>query len=314
MRPFTPNAFFTGDTLDMEKLNDNLEHAARDIKNSMDRRYTYSHARLDLDGVTNASAQVLRELALRLPADTRRVEVCAVEVVIYATASVDWVLSCSDTAWPSITVTGAGSTTEATGSSGIPVQIASDSTDTLFTMATAGVSTITRGYVIVHFRCDRWIQDPSIYTPYKPTLLTSASTGVNTLLDTELTSVASKVAADTSADIDIRCEISSTRNLAAAGSVAFRAPSGARRILRVQGYVVAAATETVTFSVSGGITIITFDVTGAGVAARATGGADAGVDATQADDPMDASDDASISMIDIGAASALLAYVVIWWS
>jgi hypothetical protein len=311
--PYVPHHFVDGENLDVEKLNDNLEAISRNTQRSLDARYTYSHLCMDFDGVTDASAEVLRQLAIRRFAADNAAEVFAVELVIYSASGVTWTLASSDTSWPSISLATAGATTEATASSNIPVSITSASSDLTFTLSASGASTITRGYLVVHLRCDRGNQGTS-HAGYFPTLLTSATTGIAGALDTELTALAAAVTRDTTNSLDLRAELYMVRNLAAGSNVVFRAPSGARRILGIAAYVVAAATEDVDFDVSGGITNINVNVPGAGVATRDVGVASAGADATQDDDPTDATDDLTLTIADTGAASALLAYAIIWWS
>jgi hypothetical protein len=302
-----PHRFVTATNLDVEKINDNLEAGARAIQDNLDKRYTYSQLFFPVDGITDASAEVLRAFAIRRPGANNAVEVCGVEVVIYAAGSVTWTLACSDTTWPSITVTAAGATTEATASSGVPVSVPSSSSDLTFTLSAPAASTITRGYLIVHLRCDRGNQGTS-HAGYTPSLLNSASSTAGSVLDTELAALASAVSRDLASQYDLRCECFSTRSLAAGSSIVFRLPSGQRTRMRIQGYVVAANTETVTFDQDS----TSKAVTGTGVTSRATDGI--AVSGGSNDDPMDSTDDSVITISNAGVASALLAYVLVWWS
>lgn len=311
--PTTPRRFENdGGNLDMEAVNDNFEAIAANIKRNLDARYTYSELHFDLDGVTNASAAVLRAFAIRRPAAGRGVEVCGVEVVIYAAGTEVWTLACSDTSWPSITVTAAGATTEATAISDMPVSVPSESADVTFTMSAGAASTITRGYIVVHLRCDRGNQGTT-HTPYSPTLINSATSTAASVINTQLDAATTAVGYDTANDVDLRCECFTVRSLASGSSAVWRLPSGARRILGSTQYIVGAAGSIATGTVTG------TGLTGSSAAATATGATVlvATTDAasgTMNDDPTDTADDATVTIAITGAVTADLAYLLIWWS
>lgn len=313
--PYVPHAFKDGDNLDLEKINDNLEAISRSIQRNLDARYTYSHIRFDLDGLTESSAEVLRELAIRRRGANNAVEVFAVELVIVGDGSGDvWTLACSDTTWPSITLTTV-SGEEVTASSNIPVGVTSNSADLELTLSCSSTSTITRGYLIVHLRCDRGNQGSS-HAGYFPTLVTSATANLAGTLDTELTNLGSAVARDTANDTDLRAELYMVRSLSAGSSRVFRVPSGARRIQAVVGYVVQAAGGSVDFEVasaSGAFSTVTLSVNGAGATSRAVDSAGAAGDVIDADDPTDSADDETIT-ITAATQTAVLAYLIVYWS
>ncbi len=312
MIPLTPRRFEnTGGTFDMEAANDNFEAIAANLDRNLGKRYTYSEQRFDFDGITEASAAVLRAFAIRRPAASNGVEVCAVEVVIFAAGAVVWTVSCSDTSWPSITVTAAGATTEATAISDMPVPVTSASTDLIFTLSPATASTITRGYLVVHLRCDRGNQGTS-HASYAPALLNSASSTAAATINTELDALTTAVGHDTANDVDLRCECFSVRGLASGSSVVWRLPSGVREILGSTQYIVGAAGSIATGTVTG------TGLTGSSAAATSTGATTlvAATDAASGsmnDDPTDTADDATVTIAITGGVTADLAYLLLWW-
>lgn len=316
--PMMPHRFVDSSTLDMEKVNDNLETGARDVGRNLDKRYTYSQLTFDISGITDASAEVLRAFAIRRPGTSNAVEVVRVELVIYTATAVTWTLTCAhngttDTTWPALTLaTTASATTESYATSNNAVAIPSSTTDTTFTLSSSAASTVTNGMIIVHLRCDRGNQGSS-HAGYSPTLVNSSSSTAGSTLDTELTALATAVATDSANDKDLRCECFTFRNLAAS-TVTPRTPSGARRILRVQVYTVQAAVSDVDIQLAGDITVIDVNVPGDSITTRGTNGAGAGADATQDDDPMDSTDDLTVAITQNGPANALLLYVLVWWS
>lgn len=308
--PMQLHRFVTLTNLDCERINDNLEQSAGDVNDNLDNRYTYSVLHFNLDGVTNASTAVLRELAIRRPGTNNGVEVWAVEFYIYAAGSETWTLTCSDTTWPSITTVAAGATTKSTpGSSLTAVSIPSSSADVTFTASCPNASTITAGQIVVHLRCDRGNQGAS-HAGYAPTLIDSASSTAGSLLDTQLTNLASAVSRDTANATDLRCMLFQVRNLAAGSALTINVPGGVVTRLLMRGYVVSAATETVTFDINSGSG--SFAVVGTGVTTRATGSLM--ISAAMNNTPMTPGDDDLFRITDAGAATALLAYVMVWWA
>lgn len=322
--PMQTHRFVSLQNLDMERVNDNLEAGARDVQRNLDKRYTYSRETFLLDGITNASAEALRTVAVRRPGTNNSCEVYAVEFYVFAAGTETWTLTCSDSTFQPITAISNGATSESLPSadltiggpstSGIPVPIPSSSSDVTFTVSCPNASTITAGRIVLHYRADRGAQGTT-HAGYTPTLINSASSTAGSLLDTQLTALATAVGHDTTNDVDLRSELFAVRGLAAGSVATLRIPSGARRLLRVEGYVVAAVTETVTFSVSSGsTTTVFFSVVGTGATTRATDGRNAGVDPLMDDSPMDATKDMFVTIADAGATSADLAFVRVWWS
>ena len=181
----TPRIFLDGENLNPEPVNENLRSIAAALDDNRARRYTYGEVRLPLAGVTNASAAVLREIAMRRPGASRAVEVVGVEVAIYATAGATWVLSCSDSTFPSLSIDTAGATTEASASSDVPIPIASSSSDVTFTLSCATASTVVDGDLVVHLRCDRGDQGAD-FSGYDPPAFTSATSTAAATLEAEV--------------------------------------------------------------------------------------------------------------------------------
>ena len=311
--PLVPFRFADVSNLDAEEVNANLLAIQRDADRDLDHRYTRSSLRFDLTGMTSADALVLRQFFVRRPGASNAVEVESVELTIYTSVAVAWTLSCSDASWPDLVLdTAADVSVESYTTSGNAIPIPSSAADVTFTLAASAASTITSGEMIVHLRCDRGNQGDA-YTRYTPSPVYSAIPTAETTLNTELAAAATSVAASVAADKDVRCECFTARNIAAS-TVAWQLPSGARRVMRVEVYLVQAAGSSVDVNVTGGITAIAVHVAGAGVATLAVGGANPGADAVQDDDPLTAASDIVVSVVNNGAANALLVYALVWWS
>jgi hypothetical protein len=313
--PFVAHAFKAGDNLDLEKLNDALESISRHTLRSLDARYTYSTIELDLTGVVTADAAVLRRIGIRRPGTDNAVEVYAVELVLYGNAAGTASVACSDTTWPTMSVTTSATTTEeVSGSSGVPVSIPSSASSVNFTVTLPAAYTVTAGQLVVHLRCDRRNQG-TLFTPTFPALLTSATAAPGTTLDAELAALETAVAADTTMAVDVRCECYAVRGLGAGSSVTWSVPSGARKILGLTAFNVQAIGGTATFSVASASTATQ------SVAALPGGGATVVVasaaviagDVTMVDDPMDSTDDLTVT-ITAATLTVVLGYVLVWWS
>lgn len=310
MKALVPHRFTTttARNLDMEKVNDDLEAIARDANRNLDNRYTYSMQVFPLDGLTNASNEVLRSFIIRRPGTNNGAEVCGLEFVLYAAGTVVWTITGPDATWPTIAAAAGGATTESYASSSVPISIPSSSTHIIFTASAPSASTITRGYFVVHLRCDRGNQGTS-HAGYTPTLIDSTSSTAGSLLDTQLTAAALAVTHDTTNNVDLRCECFVARVLLAGESRAFRLPSGARRKLFADGKVAAALAQTVTFSVDG----TSFAVPGTGSTTTYANGT-AALSGTLVDDPMDATDDTIVTIANAAGVTVDCAYLLVWWS
>lgn len=304
--PFVPHRFNDLGNLHLEKANDNLKKIARDIKKNQDARYTYSRSRFPLDGLTDAAAQALRQFAIRRPSANAGVEIVGIELVIIANDASVWTLSCSDTTWPSFTVTDKSSvSTESSNSADVAVSVPSFAADVVFTLSASAASTITRGHLVVHWRCDRGNQGDT-FTGYTPALLNSASSDAGSTLDTELTAAETAVVCDTNADKDVRIEIYAVRSLLAASSKAWRVPASSRRRMAFVGYTVQAA-GSVDFTVDG----TTKNVAAGGAGVRATG--TQSLSGSQSNDPLNSASDSLVTILANGS-TADLAYLCLFWS
>ncbi len=313
MIPLVPRRFEdTGGNLDMEAINDNLEAIAASLDRNLGKRYTYSEHRWDFDGITDASAEVLRQHAIRRVGASNGAEVCGVELVIFTATAVTWTVTCSDTSWPALTLlTTAGATTESVAITDMPVSVTSESSDLTFTLSASGASTVTRGYLVIHKRCDRGNQGTS-HASYAPALVNSATSTAAAIINTELDALTTAVARDTANDVDLRCECFNVRSLASGSSVVWRLPSGAREIIGSTIYIVGAAGSIATGTVTG------TGLTGSSAAATATGATNrvATTDAASGamnDDPTDATDDATVTIAITGGVTADLATLLVWW-
>lgn len=315
--PRMPFAFTAGANLDVDKLNWSLRRLSDDIARNLGRRYVRSMAIYEFDGVTNATAAAQRRFHVRRPAADGAVTIAAVEFVSYGGAAVTATVTCSDTDFPTLSVaTSATATTEVYTSSSTPVDVPSNAADVYFEVAYSGAYTVTRGYLVVHFVCDRGNQGDS-FTPYAPSLFDATSTGVGVLLDAQLTAAATSVAADTAADKDLRCETFVVRGLGIGGTAVHQLQSGAgRRIRRIELYVAAAVGENLRVQVTGGVlTLVTIVANGAGVGTIAVNGSGPGATATTLDDPMDSADDTTVTFSDAsGAGTIEFGQCNVWWS
>jgi hypothetical protein len=314
--PRMPRALQADGNLDVDALNDSLERARSDIKRNMDRRYTRSFMIYPFDGVTNATGETQRTFYLRPPGTGQGVTIEAVEVVSYGNAArAMTVTSSTATDWPGISVdTVADATTEVYGSSGIPIAVDDDGVDTRIIVAWDGAYTVTRGYLVIHLLSDRGNLGDD-FDPYVPDFFDATDTAIGTKLDTELAAIAAAVADDGAADKDLRCECFVARSLAVGADNTYRLPSGARRIHRVEAYIVANIGDQITATASNGITSVAVTVVGVGILVRAVDGANAGADATTDDDPMDSADDVALEILESSAAGTVeFAQVNVWWS
>lgn len=310
MKALVPHRFTTttARNLDMEKVNDDLEAIAGDVNRNLGNRYTYSTHVFHVDGLSNASSEVLRSFIIRRPGTNNGAEIFGVELSLYATGTAIWTATCSDTSWPAFSVTAAGSSVESYGSSPVPVSIPSSSSHVQITLAADGASTIVRGDLVIHLRCDRGNQGTS-HAGYTPTLIDSTSSTAGSLLDTQLTAAALAVTNDTTNNVDLRCECFVARVLLAGESRILRLPSGARRKLFADGKVAGALAQTVTFSVDG----TSFPVVGTGSATTYASGT-AALSGTLVDDPMDPSDDTIVTIANAAGVTIDCAYLLVWFS
>lgn len=305
--PWMPHRFTTGEQLDLERINDNLEKGAADIGRSLALRYTYATEFFDLDGIADTDAQAQRTKRIRRYAATAALEVAFVELVIYSASGVTWTLSCSDTTWPSITCATAGATTEARATSNSRVIVPSGATGLDFVLSGSAASTITRGYLAVTYRCDRGSQGDT-FAGYSPTLLNAQSSTAGSTLDTQLTAFETAVTNDAAADKDLRVETFRVRSLTSGSSVTWRLPSGARRKAGYCLVCVADVAATLSLTIDG---VATDSQVGSGTSTIASKVGT--LSGSTNDDPMDPNDDTTVQLAASGA-TVTIGYVSIFWS
>lgn len=296
-----PNAFATGENLDGDKLNDNLRALADDVNAAMERRQCRSFGIVSFDGITQASDAVLRAIPLRLYGATDNLTVEGFEVVLYATDAVDWTATVSGSASvvpPVLTLTGGGATVEVYGQVPQPFSLTSDSADALLTLATAGTSTITRGYVVVHYSYDRTASLSRVVPEaFHATDLTVAD--LNTAI-----AAASTGATDDAAALCRTHELFIARALGGS-AMAFQMPSGKRQHIRVQGWAVGPAAHTARIAIGS----TTLDIGTTGSTTRVYGESATG--GTVTDDPTDPTDDVTVTISRQAGASNLDAVFVL---
>lgn len=296
-----PNAFATGENLDGDKLNDNLRALADDVNSAMERRQCRSFGIIYFDGVTQASNAVLRAIPLRLYGATDNLTIEGFEVVLYATDAVDWTATVSGSSSvvpPVLTLTGGGATVEVYGQVPQPFSLTSDSADALLTLATAGTSTITRGYVVVHYSYDRTASLSRVVPEaFHATDLTVAD--LNTAI-----AAASTGATDDAAALCRTHELFIARALGGS-AMAFQMPSGKRQHIRVQGWAVGPAAHTARIAIGS----TTLDIGTTGSTTRVYG--ESATSGTVTDDPTDPTDDVTVTISRQAGASNLDAVFVL---
>ncbi len=308
-----PHRFDNGENLDMEHVNDDLEAGSRDVGALLDLRYTYGGSSiLILDGVTNLSAAVLRQDAIRRPgagANAHSVEVFAVEISIEPALGVNVDIVCSDPSWPVLTLP-AGETHAI---SNFPLSLPASGAIVTWEAQFAGVALVVAGRLILHTRCDRGNQGTGLQLGYTPNLVQSVTPTTGVVLDTELLALQTAVNRNAANNNDLRCEVFCIRNLTPGSTNRLALPGGVRTNLWVECFLVAAVGSQATFTINDQInpnTVVV--VNGAGVAALANGNAPR-VTTTGAD-PMNQLHDTIITIQNsAGAVNLLLAYVYVWW-
>lgn len=308
--PYNPYRLASGKQLDPEGINDNLEKATADLNRSMDLRYSYSEHIFEIDGVVNTDTAAERTYRLKRHVTAARYEVVGVELVVFATAgaSVVWTLTCGDADWPAISVTAAGTTTEARAVSPSRAQVPSgDGLDFVLSCPTA--STIADGYIVFHMRTDRGSQGDT-YTRYTPTLLNAASSTAGTTLDTELNALEDSVEFNTAADKDYRFETFRIKDITTGNSRTWRIPGGAYRWGGIHLANVAPIGATLELRIGG---VLSATASGAGVSTITSTVADFTGALTPGTDPMDSADDTIIALTANGGTISV-GYVTIIWS
>lgn len=310
---FVPHALRSFSVVDSEAINQDLKQIARDIRDSMARRYTTSIQIVPVS-IDFADTAVLREFPIRRRAAAALSEVIGVELVgTSVTAAVVATLTqTGDTRWPAITVTGEGADAEVYSSSGVPTTVDSNSVDEVFRLALSGAGTFV-GYLVLHVRCDRWLQPGA--TPnseFVPALLDATTSTAIATLNAQTTAIALGAVLDAAAASDCRCAIFVADDLAAGLSKTWIMPGGAGLTpIRLEVYVVAAATVTGRVTLVGGTTLNT-DLVGTGITTRAQTGTASSLPAVGTDPTADT---LTVTLKNqAGAADVLKIIAVLWFA
>jgi hypothetical protein len=305
-----PWKFENGQILDVERLNDNAEAIVRAIRRNQEHRYFDSFVVVPLDGVTNASATVVRQVPLRRSADARAFEVIGIEAVIYTSVATTWRVRSSIALVPTIEVkTTADATKESYASLGSGFVVPSAAADATLTLECDDASTITRGYLILHIRTDRWQQGIG-RANVAPLLLTSLDPTDAADLEAWLEDASEAALSHASNDFVSRPQVFVIRNVAAGNSVTFRIPAAAGlHGVAVRAYNVAAVgcNLNVLIGATGSVS-----VPGAGATVRATAQDSTFTDSFN-ENPTDPASDVTLTMSVSGAGSCVLGIAVVWW-
>ena len=304
-----PNRFRSLSMLDDADINENWQALARGCRRNNDARYTSSTSIIDLAGLDSASTLATRTIPLKMtgfytgsPATFDYAEVVGVELSVYA-AGGTWTASVSNgTKAISVEVDATGATVEAYETSNAAFKWGAAETLSVVVSGTAG--TITSGSIVLHWRCDRQIQQSSARVDYVPTLFDAATATTNTVWNDEIASVAASVAADLANGRDVRIETFVARSLSTTRR--WRLPSGQGRVLTGFGCgIVGTAGEAVDV-VAGAVTVgLTATGTGAAVVGDGAG-------ATFTDDPTDSADDCVLSFAPTSGTPDLVFCVLFW--
>lgn len=313
MKAIVPYTFRTGAIVDAESVNGNLRQMSSDVGRNLSRRYTYSQCVVPLSGMTNADTEASRTIFFYNP--NSPIDLVAVEAVIYSASGVTWTATITnERVTDSFTVDTAGATTKASGGLNRLFSLTqatnytnanwSPTTVTGFriVMSASGASTITSGYLVLHFRGDR--ANYQNHAGYTPTLLQSGTSSAGSVLDTQLTAFEGAVTRDTNNADDFRVECYLARNFAAA--VTWNVPSGA---LRVGNVSYCAVVGNVGESVQFAITPNTVTINGVGTAGVVFNSLTPG---TRTDDPLTSASDTTVTLTPAGG-TVELAYVFVIW-
>ena len=199
MKSVVPHTFRTSAIVDGETINGNLRRQASDVARNLDARYTYIPPIIvPFDGVTNALTTQLRTVLFNRPSSTNPIEIVRVEFFVYAASGVTWTLSANQLGgaltppWGSITLATAGLTTEAYAVSTTVIPVSTFGVQ--FEVSGSAAGAITRGWIVLHCRADRGVQGAAPnHSSYTPTYVDAASSSAGSVLDTQLTALATAV-------------------------------------------------------------------------------------------------------------------------
>lgn len=310
MKALMPYTFRTGGIVDAEAINGNLRAASADVGRNLSKRYTYSQCIVPITGIANTDTQNQRTVFHRNPI----MSLVAVEAVIYSASGATWTISVDNgSTSDSFTVATLGATTKATGglSRLFAASQAGNFSDPLwsptlvqgnrFLLSCSTGSTITSGYLVLHYRGDRAFG--SDHSGYTPTLLQATTSSAGSVLDTQLSNFASAVTRDSTNATDLRVECFVARNFSTVQT--WVVPNGAdRSALPSTIAVLGAAGRSVTFFATSA---------SRSVAANGTGFVfDTLTASDAADDPTNSANDTLVTFTPVGG-SIDLAYMFLVW-
>lgn len=305
MKALTPYTFRNTAIVDELAVNGNLRRAADDVNRNLSRRYTYSPPIVvPLDGIANTDTAAQRTVRFDRPTANNPVELVRVELHVYAATGVTWTVTCSDGTWLPISVATAGATTEVQTESRTVLAIPNGGVD--FVVSASGASTLTRAWLVLHIRSDRGVQGaaPS-HVGFSPTFVDAATSTAGSVLDTQLTALATAVTNDATNALDLRCQCFVARNFSTTQT--WSLPSGAGQTgLAWRGYIVATAADA--FTTGGSLSASTLTGTGTGNIV-----AGSGTVASTSDDPTNTASDIAITLSSISG-TVETAILFVWWS
>jgi hypothetical protein len=316
MKAAVPYTFRTGAIVDAESVNGNLRQMAADVGRNLSRRYTYCQTTVPLTGMSSADNIASRTIFFRDPSGSLdAIDLVAVEAVIYSATGATWTVTVTnETVTDSFTINTAGATAKASG--GI-TRLFSLSQATAYSnalwsptsvtgyrisLSASAASTITAGYLVLHFRGDR--ANNASHAGYTPTLVQATTSSAGSILDTQLTSFENAVLRDTNNASDFRVECYLARNFATAQT--WNVPSGSLRDgAASRCAVVGNVGESVQFAVTPNTTTVNANGTGGVVFGAITPG-------NRTDGPTTSANDTIVTLTPAGG-TVELAYVFVVW-
>lgn len=311
-----PHVFATGETLSPSRINSNFEAIARDVKDVMDQRFSYSSFTLEWVGIADTADTELRSYYIQAPYAW---EVVGVELVGYDGASVTCTLSATGftSGWENVAVAMAGANTRAKQDANFVARAAAEA-NVKFTLSVSGTATIDRCYAVIHIRADRGNAGQT-YTEYRPSnalrVLPGAASSASEL-NTEFSTIETSVSQASAATRQMRIQVFTRRSFSStvASDRAVRVPATGMTLRRLALYVVGAVGPTVTGAVldetSTGVSSLSLATTGATSTASINGNT---TDTQSFNDPDDTADDYYLRFTHSGVGTVNLAYLVVFW-
>ena len=310
MKSVVPYTFRTSAIVDGESVNGNLRRQAADVNRNLSARYTYCPPIIiPFDGVTDVLSTQLRTVLFNRPTSVNPIEIVRVEFFVYAATGVTWTLSANELGgtltpgWQSITLATAGVTTEAYAVSTMVIPVSTFGVQFQVAGSTAG--TITRGWIVLHCRADRGVQGAAPnHAGYTPTLVDAASSSAGSVLDTQLTALATAVTNDATNVTDLRCQCFLARNFTTTQSWNLPSGAGMTGVSFNSNITSAGATG---YTTAGTISAVV--QTGSGTS---TNNLLAGTVSNTTDDPLTTASDVTITMGTV-VGTVSLGYIFVWW-